>query len=423
MKYLNRSFIKLLVLLIFLYSCDSGNDDIIDADKSAYLELEIDQSIVSFDRDFWIIITNDEGKILSDSLISAGGNIKFKEHDNEITEYLGIYFFEVSNDSEYFSANGILSVKKNSSLRFDKTRDYGDPDIGQVDIEITNYPNTTVGVNLPVTTNTQEFTYEDAEIIDAENDLLYDTIRFKMSIVQENDTLLIGNAYRDNDPRYLKIEGVNVGDKYSFDFFDDFIPYENMVIHEFSSTERLLLSAFVFGYKNNTSYPISARLTSSDTRLTQFGYIDGFDSYRSSITIGKFDENGYTKYVKKGDPIKINELDLPEFSVKVLNGSFSNFDYSYARELSWRKSSWYGEGNSIFYVYEDLNNPCKQLSRLPEKFSTLYEFIKLDKLEYIRSDFIENIGGYSYETYFGTYFSNYLEAEKFHYYLIQVNGL
>lgn len=424
MKVLRSSYFYVFISVLWLFSCDPSDDefkDIIETpEKSAFLELEIEESLLSYNSDLWIIITNDEGEVLNDSLIESGGKIAFIEHQNEISDYLGIYFFKVFNDTKHYRAEGILGIERNTSLSFDKNWDSNDPEIGIVDVEITNFPNTYLGINLLAVSNTQGFAHKGSEIIDSDPyDLVVDTMKFKMSIVKENDTLLIGNSFKDNDPRYLRISGVNDGEFYTFDFDEDFIPYEHIVTHEAPESEGFTIEAFVLGYKGQSLFYNSMRWTSWSYRFTQFGYIDGFDANKTVYSVHGYQGYDEVGFVKKGGIVNSSELELPKYSLSITDTTFSNFDYSYTRSLAYRRAEWRTKDiSSNMYIYEDLSNRCKQFSELPTDMSTRYDFIDLNNLEFVKSQFIENLGGYDYSLYFGEMYSNYPQENDFSYYKV-----
>lgn len=426
MKFFNLTLLYLLSFSLLFYSCASPDDELVDIvetpDEPAYLELEIDESLLSYNSDFWIVLTNDDGEILTDSLIRTGGKVDFIEHVSEISDYLGIYFFKIFHESKSYSVEAILNIEKGSTLSFNNTWNHGNPEIGTVDVEITNFPNTYLGINLLATSNTQGFAHKSSETIDSDPyDLVVDTIRFKMSIVKENDTLLIGNSFKDNDPRYLKIEGVNDGESYLFDFVEDFIPYNQIVTHEAPPSDNFRIKSFVFGYKDQSSFYTSMRYTSWSYRFTQFGYVNGFDNYKTIYGVGGLQGYDEVGFVKRGEAVNSEELELPQYSVSITDTTFINFDYSYTRALAYRKATWTSEDReSNLYIYEDLTNKCKQLSNLPDKISSQYDFINLDKLDFVQCEFIENVEGFSYTNYFGEIYSNYPQENEYKYYLLSI---
>lgn len=414
MKFLRHTFHYLSCIVFLLYSCDSSEDVLLE---TAYLRLEIDESQLSSNTDFWVILTNDDGEVLADSLIEKGGPIEFIEHKKELSEYLGIYFINVVPDIKRYDAYGYLNIAKNSSISFDRIWQSRRPQIGKAEVEITNFPINYYHIDPPVANHTEGLSWRDTEIIDAnQNDDLIDTIRFEMAIVQQNDTLFIGNSYKDKDLRYLKIEGVNNGDIYSYDFFEDFVPYEHVVTYEATQNEPFEIENYVVGYNGRFLLINSRRLNAWSQRFTQFGYVNGFDYY---ITFYGMRSSGgrKTSFTKRGGAISTDKLDMPNYALEITDSSFIDFNFSHDQTLTYRKAMWQSEDNtSNFHVYENLISKSGQLKELPNEIQSRYDFIDLRSLKYVQSEFIENIEGYEFTNYIGAEASMFYQDIEYEYY-------
>lgn len=409
---MNRIFYVLLITSIFSFiSCQKDEAEIPEVlEETVYFTLTVEQSFLETYLDQWIIITNEEGELLSHLHMTEEGVYNFTEHKNQLSDKLGIYLLGVNSKDNSFEMNGYLNIDQADGwyLNYDQG-DYKQ-EVGIVEIKISNYPKVIIGTNVITISNSHGFAYKEALRID--NDIwdgIIDTITFTASIVKENDTIIIGNTCLDNDPRYLKLEGVNSHEKYEFDFFDDFTPYENIITYEVPSNSTGSIFSYTIGHKSNTKIDNSIRLTGGISRFTQFGYIDGFDSYKTILSIWDINEYSKISFSKMGGMANTKEFNIPDNNFTILNSTLGNFDYSFSGGFDYLNSQWTmikENSYSNFIVHESTNSSCRHLQSIPKEITDIYSFIQLSDLEYKTSNFTDNIEGYSYNQFISETFKN-----------------
>ena len=387
-----------ITAVISLTNC--SKDEVVDPPEEniPYFSIKAEKLYLMYGHDHWVVVTNDKGEVLDFQNLTAEGDYEFIEHSNELSEELGVYLFSISDFNDIYSINGYLNIPRGDIWSLKTRKGYGQ--YGIVNIRVSNFPSTWTDILLPANNNTGGFSYNGMEEIDLDPwDGIADTVIFPLPIIKDSDTLIITNALKDNDPRYLRISGVSPGQSYEFDFFEDFVPYDKIVNYQIQD-EGDLYYTFVAGIQSNDIHYLTFRYKTHETKFTQLGYINGFDFYNSTIKSKNYKGFSVVSFFKRGEPIDPNEIQFPQNDFQILNSSISNFSYEASEELVYRKSEWNKPSDRTYLtIYEKTSGSFKQLSSVPFEINDLYPYVKLSDLQYRQSEFFDVVENYSYEEF------------------------
>ncbi len=345
-----------LLLVWLITSCS-------DSEVSPEVEMETVFSITlgenQFDR--ILLLTNDTGNIIETDSIERGNSYVYEMPKGTLEGSINVHF--IGFGAPFNGIESHLEVNKGANwvlkdrLRFTT--------IGEATVTVTNFPKPRENF-LPVATNSRERLAVQGVDGTGDSEVQFDNVVFTINLVQDQDTLLIGNAYQDGEARYIRVNDVRPGDELTFDFYEDFIPYETSVI--FEASEMVRTGSDVFGHKAGAEPQIiSSRYDSqTDENVTQLGYMEGYDYYTTFV--GTYEDFVQKQFFKIGAPATASEIAFLASAPVIQDDSYTNLSISNANEFQFGTATYTKESGERFVV----TFPCPLnrdllLTSLPEE--------------------------------------------------------
>lgn len=324
-----------LFILLFAVACSEDSPDP-EVEKENVFSLALGEN----QSDQILLLSDEQGNVFRVDTLLSGTTHTYETEVDSLGATINVHLlsFGASRISSHLMVPKGAAWNIKDRPRFDR--------VGEAFVSVTNFPRPKIGQLFPNATNSKE----DLAIIGGlqtfgQSDLQWDSVVFRMRLAQETDTLLIGNTNENGNARYIKINNVRPDDMLSFDFNEDFVPYETSLVYEHDGLGEVFSE--VLGHKPGIEPQIiSSRFGTQTTQdVTQLSYIDGYDYYTSFITV----QSNFVlrKYFKVGEPVASSDIEFPTTAPEVQDNTYDNLTLANTSEYQWVTTAFSNNNVSI----------------------------------------------------------------------------
>ena len=354
-----KKLVVLVLTILLFQSCNTDTED----------ELLFSASV--FHEGFWVMVSNDNGKVL---------DYKEVTDPEEILEFYGSTKSSTISvtviDARQESAGSLTTYQhvQVGTSWLDRTSFppiVGTPEsIGTFDLTINNYNDGDTPFLSFAISDGYNFLYSYLD------DVYYEGNSYHAKVhLREGVSGLLVTTYYENNPMYYRIEEVSVDDKVVIDFAD-FSPMQTVHIQ----TEHEQTFGYMRGVYGSddqlhdiqSNYDLWNNSLSSNTgQFNQFGYLDGYDYYEYSVSYAEFDESyNYWNVFNFSSPSVPEQIVAPSVNVEIIDPSIGGFtatidqDYTYQWSL-FRYNT--GDGSRLSWMIFNPENTSIQVPEFPSK--------------------------------------------------------
>ncbi|CAN5353805.1 hypothetical protein BH09BAC3_BH09BAC3_09190 [soil metagenome] len=415
--------IQAIAVLLLISSCTS------DLQPNFLLKVETEGYPAGFPIDRWMIVSDENGRLLDYQQATQGSTYVFK-----------------GNPSKKVILT-TLTTNRNAPGFYNLTSVYAIP----LGTEFFREPTTNTSEPLPGIKGTASFTLKDYEIdqqltngdyagIAAGFGELYwgETLyNYGTPVNYSNSTLsfdfklrndvsdILGVTYRNGVPVHQWFRGVKAGDVINTSVLafslSKTIPttrhlnYFSVVGYAFDSgSEGYLLSHFEHWFYSKST---------DKSKDPQPGYIDGFNRYRvmANTTVSLLDEKWETLAYSKLGTLP-SSIKMPEYSLSIANRSIDNFVFSFDQEYTTLSAIFSRNGTAISsspVIWSVVAPPGARIIKIefPGEIITKYPAFNADNLTVHFLNLTKEFGGESYESLAFHPFKNRTTYENLVYHL------
>jgi hypothetical protein len=388
--------IKLLFLCLFLafYSgCDDGDqvNQVINNDgPTKLLTLSVNKSYNTSKSEDWIIIHDEDGKILASQSFEANEKIELETSEKLSANTIGITFLKITDSKreEYFLIKSYLNIEKGKTALL-RTKTETDPGKNEGIFELI----------LNSTTSPDQFS------LSSKNGMLYSgglenrKLKLKGFLYSKSSDYLFQMSDLFGNARYKMIKKIKPNDHYSF-AFDDLDPFDKIVEFNFPVSNRVDLS--VRGRTSDQSfddpgYTLNNHFISDNHSQIKVGYLNDLSKYETELTLKYFD---YGYVYKKVGSIPDGNISWPSNSAfRIKESAIENFSAE-AAPFIWRQSTWNLKNSDVTrpdVVVWDIysSSPGQSLTELPEEITSAHPTLTLKKLTHKGTTFYTQSESYA----------------------------
>ena len=395
MRYLKTVFPFLIsVACVALSGCHSDKEET-PAEPETLITLEIDPSFVLI-SEAWVYATDETGEVLDVDRYYTGQTTTLSSVKQ--VDKVNLTFFQRYERTHFTRIHTYAAVPKGTMLRF-----VGDSEAdtdSHASIVLSNFKDDPGGY-LNLSNGYPDWTK------------VGDDWHANFSFYHDIPDLLL-TCYRDGVPVYNWIKGLHNGDEVKRDFLTDFYPFPHQLNLDFEGAN----SGNVFGYyTGKRSGPggfllVDNILEPTYTPTPVLGYIEGFDSYNTTVTNLK--DNGTVTYHKNGSLV-VN-LTIPTFTFSLIKNDKDGLDFNFSEDYDFLTSTWsYKVGleraNCEITVQKGavVKGPV-----IPKEIQTFYPDLPLNNLSPSSIELFQNIQGYTYQDLLSEAFGNPRGASEYY---------
>ena len=384
---IKRSVLVFTVLFAFI-SCSKKDDgSIIDPIAEGVLTINIKESYKTDKTDNWLLIHDENGKLVDHKAFETGEKIIFKSPlllDNKTT--LTIASFTKSPQYTYYKLRSLLLTNISEEINLETPPELPSRDLtetGNYKLNLTDLP---WGASYEIT-NSITFPFSPTTFTD-QNSL---TLKLNPRTYKNADDCFIYAADNNVNPRYKLLTGIKPGDDLTVSYknmaeFDKNIvvnfPETNLediyyMVVRVGDSEMPTVSNYFMAYKALNFGNVQPNRKSKIT----LGYLNSFSNYVTSFSI----KIGSQTYYYSKDGTAPTKVELPlKSKFELVDKSFKNFKFSTTSSYTYRSSSFtYFDANNHLNTDWTISAPSGSLPKitdLPTEFKTLYPEISIDNL-------------------------------------------
>ncbi len=400
-----RNHSVLLSLLFVLFSCskstevkpeikeEEGSSNIppkIEEPVEPQTEIYFSANIISYntsESDNWIMIHDNDGKLLDYKPYEDGDKVVFEALDTELESVQNLtitnFIWNQANGLDLYNLTTSTQVEKGSSWDFEIKTEIKIPkppmDNGKsYDIIVNN----STELN---TFNIQSSRY--GKILENQNSDNLDLIEIQGVFLQEEHTFLVSATGMDGIPKYIFIESPKNGNEINLDY-DDFIDFEYILTTDLPQHTGIYAQSA--GYPTTGTYDFgynfkTLRESNGGLQL-QLPYINDLKEYSTTFQL-QMGNIKYGYYLRSSDrPEIINIIDQPSFVLE--DSRVMNFLFSTNVNFIRQKSFWsYPRSivsddkiNMIWTLFGQ--NEDLKMDVIPEEILMTYSNMDFEQLEH-----------------------------------------
>jgi len=383
------------VACVTLSGCHSDKEET-PAEPETLITLEIDPSFVLI-SEAWVYATDETGEVLDVGRYYTGQTTKLSSI--KPVDKVNLTFFQRYEKTHFTRIHTYAAVPKGSMLRFVGSSEGGDTD-ASASIVLSNVKDD------PGATLNMSNAYPDWTKVG-------DDWHANFSFYHDIPDLLV-IAYRDDVPVYNWIKDLHNGDEVTRDFLADFHPFPHLLNLDFEGANRGNIYGYYSGKRSGPGgvMLVDDILNTTYTPTPVLGYVEGFDSY--STTIYNQKENGTVTYYKNGSPV--TKLTIPTFTFSLIKKDKDGLDFNFSEDYHFLTSTWaYTVG--LERANCEITAPKGAVVKgpvIPKEIQTFYADLPLNNLSPAGIELFQNIQGYTYQDLLSEAFGNPRAASEYY---------
>ncbi len=371
------------------------------------LTLNIDPGYFDEDWDYWMFISDKDGKTIDVRQAADSTHIKFSGSPQS-TLTLSIFTrvaFPSGADGSLWNSFGITSyqgIAPGSTLDLKRGTDinYGQPPepIGSAPLILEDYDDSNKPEEALVISDSISSPYS---VMDY-GSVAYTGTNFSSRLfLRENPSRILLATYRDNLPVHLWLNNV-VPDQTVEASFDSFVPSNTIAVNKqvaHGEVKVMKGESFATGHIFSHLYSRQISKSSNLAELPKLGYLEGFEKYFVHVVLNPFHERTNLYYTKAGTiPTSV---DLPDYTYTVANDNLYGLSLQFSNAHDF-KQAYFISSNAETQVNWTLNASADEdfkAPSIPSEIKSLYPMLSVDGLTLEFASYTHRLDDYTYDQY------------------------
>lgn len=412
---LNRYYLCIIFSALLVLNCSKEEDKPIDPISKEekeelpvienYLTINVRSNYTTEDSDNWVIIYDDNGKLLDYKPFETNDKLEFNAVLDTISEFISVttmqFYEDVSTRSHEFLTT--TRVPRGDEIDFGSINASNSEyqpliNTGEFEFALNNIPGSYNGFNLPKILSTIKRGQLGGSGSGINRNGLHETV-MNIPKYEGHDDYIITVLDRNNDLKYSSFNNPQA-QNLSLNYPTDFLNFDSYVTVNLPEHINYYFNVAGFDddqdFHQNEGYwlhsVVSVINNDVPTNPLKIGYLDRFTKYRTQLSI-KMEDYSYniSKYGSKLDELIIPEK--PNFTI--VNPSHTNFDFNVdidyiASHHRWTYSQGAFENNDHSFTGWSYNAPKGShviIGDLPNEIIEKYPTIGFENLEHYSTRF------------------------------------